>query len=302
MGKQLKGTAMLLLAAMVWGAAFVAQSAGMDLVGPFTFQAIRQFIACLALLPVILLRDKAGADVNKPKNREENLRLWKSGAICGTLLFLACTFQQFGLLDTTPGKSGFLTALYVIMVPISGIFLKKALGINIWASVILALVGLYFLCMDGAIALGKGEILTLICAVLFTCHILYLSKVSHNLDGVRLACLQFLFCGLISLPFMFLTEKVVVKDVLNCWLPILYTGAISSGVGYTLQILAQKDTDPTLASIAMSMESVFAVLFGWLLMGDSLGGREILGCVLMFSAIILAQLPSVKTKKEAVGF
>jgi len=155
-------------------------------------------------------------------------------------------------------------------------------------------VGLYFLCMDGAISLGKGELLTLACALCFTFHILYLSNVSQKVDGVRLACLQFLFCGLISVPFMLLTEKVALRAVLDCWLPICYTGMISSGVGYTLQIVAQKDTNPTLASIVMSMESVFAVLFGWVLMGDALALREIFGCALMFSAIILAQLPSRK--------
>lgn len=295
MSKQIKGTAMLLLAAMVWGAAFVAQSVGMDHVGPFTFQATRQLLACIVLLPIIVLRDRAGGDINRPKNKADRITLWKAGFVCGALLFIAASLQQFGLLHTTPGKSGFITALYVIMVPIFGIFLKKKIPFAVWISVILALIGLYFLCMDGSMTLGKGELLTLACALCFTFHILFLSHISHKVDGVRLACLQFFFCGLISIPFMLLTEKVNLSDILACWLPICYTGMISSGVGYTLQIVAQRDTNPTLASIAMSMESVFAVLFGWLLMNEAMGLREIIGCVLMFSAIILAQLPERKT-------
>lgn len=291
MSKQFKGTAMLLLAAMIWGAAFVAQSVGMDYVGPFTFQAVRQMLGCLVLIPIIILRDKAGSEPNRPKAGKDYLLLLGSGALCGLILFCACTFQQLGLLYTTAGKSGFITALYIIMVPIVGVFLKRKAGLNLWVSVALSLVGLYFLCMDGSLSLGKGEALTLLCALCFTVHILFLDYVSPKVDGVRLACLQFFFCSIISVPFMLLTETVVLKDILACWLPICYTGILSCGVGYTLQILAQKDTDPTLASIAMSMESVFAVVFGWILQGDALGGKEILGCVLMFAAIVLAQLP-----------
>lgn len=282
---------MLLMAAMIWGAAFVAQSVGMVYVGPFTFQAFRQMLGCLVLVPVIVLRDKAGSEVNRPKTKKDYLLLLGSGALCGLILFCACTFQQIGLLYTTAGKSGFITALYIILVPVVGIFLGRKAGLNLWISVTLSLAGLYFLCMDGSFALGKGEVLTLLCALCFTAHILFLDFISPKVDGVRLSCLQFFFCSIISAPFMLLTETVVFKDVLSCWLPICYTGILSCGVAYTLQILAQKDTDPTIASIAMSMESVFAVVFGWMLQGDALGGKELLGCVLMFAAIILAQLP-----------
>ncbi len=298
MSKQMKGTAMLLLAAMVWGAAFVAQTVGMDHVEPFTFQAFRQMLGALVLLPVIFLRDKAGSDVNRPKTKKNYTDLIFAGFICGLLLFIACSFQQFGLLYTTPGRSGFITALYVIMVPLSMVFFRKGISLRIWIAVALSVVGLYFLCMDGSFKLGKGELLTLVSAVCFTIHILYLERITKTVDGVRLASLQFFFCSLISVPFMLLLEQVDLKAVLDCWLPICYTGLISSGVGFTLQIVAQKDTNPTLASIAMSMESVFAVLFGWILMGIHLLPKEIFGCVLMFTAIVLAQLPS-KIKKTA---
>lgn len=298
MSKQMKGTAMLLLAAMVWGAAFVAQTVGMDHVEPFTFQAFRQMLGALVLLPVIFLRDKAGSDINRPKTKKDYKDLIVAGFICGLLLFIACSFQQFGLLYTTPGRSGFITALYVIMVPLSMVFFRKRVSLRVWIAVGLSVVGLYFLCMDGTLQLGKGELLTLVSALCFTIHILYLERITKRTDGVRLASLQFFFCSLISVPFMLLVEQVDLKAVLDCWLPICYTGLISSGVGFTLQIVAQKDTNPTLASIAMSMESVFAVLFGWILMGIGLIPKEILGCVLMFSAIVLAQLPS-KIKKTA---
>lgn len=299
MSKQYKSTIMLLMAAMIWGAAFVAQSAAMDYVGPFTFQGIRQMLGCLVLLPVIALRDKAGSDIHRPKTKREHLFLWFGGAVCGLILFSACALQQVGLLYTTAGKSGFITALYIIFVPIVSIILGKKAGVKIWICALIALVGLYFLCMDGSIALGKGEILTLLCAVCFTGHILFLDYISPKVDGVRLSCLQFFFCSIFSIPFMLLTEKIILKDILACWLPLCYTGFLSSGVAYTLQILAQRDANPTVASITMSTESVFAVVFGWIILGDALGGREIFGCLLMFGAIVLSQLPTKpKTKKD----
>ena len=214
------------------------------------------------------------------------------GAICGTILFLACNLQQIGLvLGTTAGKSGFITAMYIILVPICGIFVKKKIGLNVWIAVLLSVVGLYLLCITGTFGIGKGELLTLLCAVCFTAHILFIDKVSPKVDGVRLSALQFLVSGLISAVFMFATETVVLKDILSCWLPICYAGILSCGVAYTLQIVAQKNANPTIASIAMSTESVFAVLFGWIILGDKLGTRELIGCILMFAAILLAQMP-----------
>lgn len=304
MTKQIKGTALLLLAALIWGSTFVAQSVGMDLVGPFTFQATRQILGFIVLLPVIFLRDKANSDPgHKTKTKNERRMLLAYGALCGAILFCACNLQQFGLMEgATAGKSGFITALYIILVPIAGIFFKKKTGIKIWIAVVLAVVGLYFLCItDENFTIGKGELLTLTCSICFTAHILVIDHVSPKVDGVRLSALQFLFSGLISLICMLLTETVVWKDVLACWLPICYAGVLSCGVAYTLQILAQRDTNPTLASIAMSMESVFAVLSGWVVLNEKLTHREFFGCALMFAGVILAQIPSkIKIQKERV--
>ena len=244
MTKQIKGTALLLLAALIWGSTFVAQSVGMDLVGPFTFQATRQILGFIVLLPVIFLRRKANIDpANKDKTKKDFKKLLGYGALCGAILFCACNLQQFGLtMGTTAGKSGFITALYIILVPIAGIFFKKKTGVKVWIAVVLAVVGLYFLCIkENSFTIGKGELLTLACSICFTCHILVIDHVSPKVDGVQLSALQFLFSGLISFVCMLFTETVVMKDVLACWLPICYAGILSCGVAYTLQILAQRE-------------------------------------------------------------
>ncbi len=300
MSKHLKGTFMLLLAALIWGSTFVAQDVGVDLIGPFTFQAIRQIMGFIVLLPVILLRNSANKDPGKNENRKNEQRMLLGyGALCGLVLFFACNLQQFGLIDTTAGKSGFITALYIVLVPIVGTFFGKKGGIGVWAAVIFSVIGLYFLCINGdSFAIGKGELLTLLCAFCFTAHILVIDYASPKVDGVTLSALQFLFSGLISLVFMILTETVVWKDVLACWLPICYAGILSCGVAYTLQIVAQRDTNPTVASITMSTESVFAVLSGWIVLNQKLTPRELFGCILMFAGVILAQLPNKKIKKE----
>ena len=300
MSKQLKGTLMLLLAALIWGSTFVAQDVGMDLIGPFTFQAIRQIMGFFVLLPVILLRSKANKDPSKSQDRKKERRILLGyGALCGLILFFACNLQQFGLIYTTAGKSGFITALYIVLVPIAGTFFGKKGGIGVWMAVLFSVVGLYFLCINGdSFSLGKGELLTLLCALCFTVHILVIDHVSPKADGVALSALQFLFSGLISLVFMIFTETVIWKDVLACWLPICYAGLLSCGVAYTLQIVAQRDTNPTVASITMSTESVFAVLSGWIVLNQRLSLRELLGCILMFAGVILAQLPNKKIKKQ----
>lgn len=297
MSKQIKGTLLLLLAALIWGSTFVAQAVGTDLVGPFTFQATRQILGFFVLLPIIYLRDKANPE-NKTKCSKKTLLLY--GALCGAILFCACNLQQFGLAyGTTAGKSGFITALYVVLVPIVGMFFGKKTNIKVWVAVILAVVGLYYLCISNEkLTIGTGELLTLACAVCFTAHILVIDHISPKVDGVRLSALQFLFSGLLSLVCMLFTETFIWKDVLSCWLPICYAGILSCGVAYTLQIIAQKGTNPTLASIAMSMESVFAVLSGWIVLSEKLTYREFFGCVLMFAGVILAQLPQKRMKER----
>ena len=283
----LKRSMLLLLAATIWGVAFVAQSVGMEYVGPFTFLASRSVLGTLVLLPYILMKEK------KQKEKKETGKMLMIGGICcGTLLFLASILQQIGILYTTVGKSGFITAMYIIIVPLLGIFLKKKMGIKIWAGVILAVIGLYFLCMvPGAVTIQKGDILTFFCAIAFSFHILTVDYFAPKIDGVKLSCIQFLTCAIWSSAGMLLFEKPSIERILMAWLPILYAGALSSGVAYTLQIIGQRGLNPTVASLIMSMESVISVIAGWAILGQSLSVREFLGCTLMFGAIILVQLP-----------
>ena len=299
MSKRMFGNLALLVTAMIWGSAFVAQSVGMDYVGPFTFQAARSLLGGLVLLPVIFLVDRRGND-RKPVTPAQRKKLLLSGILCGILLFTASILQQLGLQYTTAGKAGFLTSLYIILVPLFGLLLGRKVTPWIWISILLAATGLYLLCGGEGFSLGKGELLILGCAVVFSFHILVIDRVSAQLDDVRLSCLQFFVCGVISLIFMVFTEKPTLSALLPCWLPICYAGILSSGVGYTLQIVGQAATDPTTASLLMSLESVFSVVFGWLLLHQSLTGKELLGCLLVFGGVILAQLPQ-KKKNSALS-
>ena len=297
-----KSPALLFLTAVVWGVAFVAQSVGMDYVGPFTFNCIRCLIGAVVLVPCIWFldgwkqrsdgascgRESAGA----PDGASDGSHALLAGGICcGLALFVASNLQQIGIQYTTVGKAGFITALYIVMVPVFGIFLKKRAGIRVWVSVALAVAGLYLLCITDRLALGKGDILVLLCAVVFAVHILVVDHFSAKTDGVRMSCIQFLVCGLLSGVCMLLTEHPEMRLILQAWQPILYAGVFSCGVGYTLQIIGQKGTDPTVASLILSLESVVSVLAGWLLLGQRLSVRELGGCALMFAAILLAQMP-----------
>lgn len=286
---------MLVCAAMIWGSAFVAQSVGMEYVGPFTFQAVRSLLGGLALLPVIaLLGGKAPAEPS-PGTRKD---LWTAGLVCGLCLFVASSLQQMGLLYTSAGKSGFITALYVVLVPCAGLLLGKHAPLTVWAGALLAATALYLLCVKDGFSVGRGELLTLGCALCFTCHIMVIDHFSGRVDGVKLSCIQFFVCAGLAFVVTFLFEKPSLAAVLRCWLPICYAGVLSCGVGYTFQILGQRDTNPTVASLLMSLESVFAVIFGAILLHERLMGQEYAGCVLMFAAIVLAQLPQ-KNKRTA---
>lgn len=298
MKQQTRGSLMLLLCAMVWGAAFVAQSEGMNYVGPFTMQATRYFLAGLVLLPVIALRDKKGVSVRPVGNAAKHQLL--CGVICGTILFSASIIQQFGILHTTVGKSGFITTMYIILVPFLGLFVKLRVKLMNWVCALIALVGLYLLCAgsEGLSGVNYGDWLTLLCAVFFACHILFIDRACHDLDGVRLSCVQFFTAFAVSAVFMLLLEKPSWAAISSAWLPIVYAGVFSGGIGYTLQILGQQLVQPTLASMILSLESCFATLFGWILLHQALSTRELLGCCVIFAAIIIAQLPS-KTKAAA---
>ena len=287
---QLRNSLLLLLTATIWGVAFVAQSVGMDYVQPFTFNGIRSIIGGLVLIPCIFLLNRLKRP-SEPIQKSSSRPLLAGGILCGLCLFAASSFQQFGIKYTTVGKAGFITACYIVIVPILGLFLKKKCSPLIWVSVLLALVGLYFLCMSGSISLGLGDLLVLIGAFLFSIHILVIDHYSPLADGVQLSCIQFFVCGVLSLICMFLFETPDLSMILMAWLPILYAGVLSCGVAYTLQVVGQKNMNPTVASLILSMESCISVLAGWLILGQALSSRELLGCVLMFAAIILAQIP-----------
>ena len=295
MQKRTFGNTLLLLGAMIWGAAFVAQTVGMEYVEPFTFQACRSFLGSFVLLPVIAVLDQRG-NPKKPKTKADRRQLLISGIICGILLFAACSLQQLGLLYTTAGKSGFITSLYIILVPLIGVLLGKKVNPLIWVSVVLAAIGLFLLCGTQTMAIGKGELLTLGCSVAFAFHILYIDKVSDQVDGVRLSSLQFFVCGVISTVIMALFESPNPQSIAQCWLPICYAGILSSGVAYTFQIVGQAHTDPTTASLLMSLESVFSAVFGWILLNQTMRLREAVGCLVVFCGVLLAQLPMSRRK------
>ena len=297
-----KNTFLLLLTAFIWGVAFVAQSVGMDYVGPLTFNAVRFIIGAIFLIPCIAFLDKLkekenqAAGKNTPAAPQNKKVLITGGICCGIAIAAASTLQQYGIAYTTVGKAGFITALYIVIVPILGIFLKKKPRLIIWFSVLLALVGLYFLCMTDSLSFSKGDTLVLLCAFVFSLHIMIIDHFSPMVDGVRMSCIQFavagILCGIPALIF----EHPTFSSLIAAWAPVLYAGILSCGVAYTLQIVAQKNYDPTVASLLLSLESVFSVLAGWVILHQSLSPREIFGCVLVFIAIILVQLPTPKTK------
>ena len=297
MKQQLKGSLLLLLTAMIWGTAFVAQKEGMDHIGPFTMQAARFFLSGTVLLPFVLAGRRQQAALREKSGLSRGGVLLR-GVICGLLLCAASTFQQFGLIYTSVGKSGFITTLYIVLVPLAGIFLGKRAGGRVWVSVAVAVAGLYFLCMGGVERVNPGDLLTLASAFFFTAQILYIDHLGTSMGGVQLACIQSYTCSVVAAIGMLLFETPSWDAILSCWLPICYAGILSGGVAYTLQILGQRYTDPTLASLLMSLESVFAAVGGWLILHQTLSPRELIGSALMFAAIILAQLPG-KAKKTA---
>lgn len=303
----IKNTGMLFLAALIWGFAFVAQSAGMDYVGPFTFNAVRCIIGAIVLVPVALLYKPEKAERNSTKVEngktswfQRNKTLLFGGISCGIFLGVATNLQQIGILSTSVGKAGFLTALYIVLVPVAGLFFKKKCGISVWFGVVCSLIGLYLLCMtEGSFSLATGDLFLLGCAVVFTGHILVIDYFAPKVNGVWMSCIQFLVAGIISAIPMVLTETPTWEAVFAAKLPILYAGVMSCGVAYTLQILGQKNYNPTIAVLILSLESCFSVLGGFLILHETLSVRELSGCALMFVAIILAQLPGTSKEKES---
>lgn len=299
MKQQIKSYLILLLTATIWGVAFVAQSVGMEYIGPFTFNAIRCVLGGLVLIPVILVLKKKKETGAENQEKEDKKTLWAGGIACGVILCIASNLQQFGIMEASVGKSGFFTALYIVMIPVIGIFIGKRPGIKLWFCVALAVVGMYLLCMkDGSFTIERADIMLLLCALAFSFHILVVDYFSPKVDGVKMSCIQFFVCGVLSAVGMLFTETPDISNIQAAWLPLLYAGLLSCGVGYTLQIVGQKGINPVIASLIMSLESVISALAGWVILGQVLSPKEILGCVLMFVAIIITQIPIGNKKTD----
>lgn len=305
--KKITHSFLLILTALIWGIAFVAQSEGGNAIGPYSFNCIRFFIGGIILMPVIYVLDKKGKSNRIPQSKADRKLLYTSGILCGIFLAFASIVQQLGLYyGTIAGKAGFLTACYILIVPVLGIFLHKKCGWNIWVGVALALVGLYLLCINKNVKIQISDLLVLSCSLLFSFQIMLIDHYAPLVDKVRLSSIQFITSGFVcAIPMFFIDMKHSISGICdtlksfespNAWITILYAGILSCGVAYTLQVVAQEGLNPTIASLLMSLESVFSVLAGWIILNQTLTLKELLGCTIMFGAIILAQLP-VKSKR-----
>ena len=301
MKKQLMGSLSLLVCTMIWGFAFIAQSMGMDQMGPFTFQAIRCLLAAAFLFILA-----TAVDIKKI-GLAGSLKLWgdrkllRYGIVCGSVLFIGASLQQIGLVYTDVGKAGFITAMYIVLVPLIGLFTRQKPPVTALISVIPAVVGLYLLSWMGGSGVNIGDLFLMGGALGFAVQILLVDRHIGDLSGLRFNCIQCLVICVLSLPFL-VTEDIVAENILKSWGALVFAGILSSGLAYSLQIIGQKQVEPTAAALIMSLESVFAVLGGWLVLGETMNGRELTGCVLMFSAVVLSQLPvgifqSKKTKE-----
>ena len=297
MKNRITGSIMLLLATVIWGSAFVSQSIAMEHTGPFSFQAVRCFLGFLIMLPIIFVWDKMNGRQGFFRGWQDKT-LWKAGLLCGIPLFLACNLQQFALIDTDAGKSGFLTAMYIVFVPILGIFRKQKPSPLIPVSVVLAVAGLYLLSCVGVTAIQTGDLLLLACALMFAVQINMVDRFANRVDPLRLNAVQILVCTVLSGTAMLLTEKPTVSGMLNCLPQLAHVGFLSMGVAYGLQILAQKKLPQAPAALIMSLESVFAALFGALILNEVMEPNELLGCGLLFAAVILSQI-EIKPKKKS---
>ncbi len=295
MKTKFKGPLCLFLCSLFWGMAFAAQSNAMNYMGPYTFVFLRSAITSLVLFSVhpLMVRTR----MIPAETRENRATLWKVGALCGVFLVAATLLQQIGLVTTSTAKSGFITALYIVIVPILGLFIGKKPQITILLGVAMSLVGLYFLCMKDALRIDPGDLLTFFSAIVFALHILVIDRFGGNLDSVKLSAVQFLFAAVSSGILAFTLETPTFENFAACWSSVVYVAVFSGALGYTLQIAGQKSTDPTIASLIMCLESVFAAVGGWILLDQRLSGHEMLGCALMLGASIVALIPlPAKTK------
>ena len=296
MKNKFRGTLSLLIATVIWGSAFIAQSVGMDYIGPFTFQTMRSVLAVPFLIIIIFLIERSPVNTIQ---KWLDPKLWKAGLPCGIALFIAAGLQQLGIVHTSAGKAGFITAMYIVLVPILGIFLRKKPPFTAWISVALAVVGLYLLSCVGVTQVNIGDLYLLGCALGYAVQITLVDQLGSEVDGLRLNCVQSLFCGIFSGAVMLVTEEPDLGNIIACWIPLVYAGIFSLGIAFSLQIIGQKHLDPTPAALIMSLESVFAVLFGWLLLHERLSNAELWGCALVFGAVILSLIPIKKTTAVA---
>ena len=295
--KEVSSAILLFLAAFIWGVAFVAQSVGMDYVGPFTFNGCRFLLGGLVLTPFALIREKKYQkskiykDMTCKEQKKHKQTTLVGGLCCGIAICIASSFQQAGMLYTSVGKAGFITALYIVLVPVMGVFMKKEVSAIVWVGVLLAAIGFYFLCITESFSINYGDVLLFLCAICFTFHILIIDYFAPRADGVALSCIQFWFSGVVCVGIALFKETPEISAIIAAAVPILYAGVMSCGVAYTLQIIGQKHMKPAIASLILSLESVISVLAGWVILKEVLTGRQLLGCVLVFSAVILAQIP-----------
>ena len=294
MNKKFRGTLSLLAATVIWGFAFIAQSVGMDLIGPFTFQMVRCLLAVVFLIPCAFLLDIGKSSMGQSLKKWKNPTLWKSGCLCGCALFVASSLQQVGLVYTDAGKAGFITAMYIVLTPVVGLLRGQKPPRSTVFSVFLAVVGLYLLSCTNASGINKGDLCLMGCALAFAVQINCIDHFAGELDGFRMNCIQALTVAILSIPFVLLTETVDVPNLIACWGPLCFAGMLSMGLAYSLQIVGQKDLQASVAALIMSLESVFAALGGWWLLKERMSGSELLGCGLVFGAVVISQLPERK--------
>ncbi|MEG1044073.1 MAG: DMT family transporter [Oscillospiraceae bacterium] len=292
------GSIMLFTTALIWGLAFIAQRVGMDYIGPFTFNTMRCIIGGICLVICIYFINKANGNTVVKHEHENPKMLLLGGFFCGLALFGGMSFQQLGIADTSVANAGFISTLYIVIVPILGLFMGKKAGLNIWIGVVFAMAGLGLLCFKESLSIQQGDLYILISAMFYSFHILIVGYFSPRVDGVKMSCLQFFVAGIFSSVMMFAKETPTISGILSSWIPLLYVGVLSTALGYTFQIIGQKHTDPTIASLLLSLESVFAVIMGWLILGETLTMQEFFGCALVFVSVISAQIPIDKFKKK----
>lgn len=300
MGKELKASIMLFITSIIWGLAFVAQAQGMEHIGPFTFTASRSLVAIIFLYLTYVFFNKTSKSYREQKF--DMKRTIRGGVLCGLVFTFGINFQQIGLVYTTAGKASFLTALYIVFIPIIGLFYGKKINRKLQLCIVLAMIGTYLMSVKGSLSMNIGDLITIFGSVVFAIHILMLSEFSKDTNAVLVSLIQFAVCGFFSLIAALIFEGIEIDAILKSYLAILYVGILSSGVGFTIQLMALKELDPVVASMISSLESVFGAVFGWLILSQSMSEREIIGGIIIFVATLIAQLPiEVYLKKKLEG-